>query len=285
MSIGENIRRIRKEQGLTQKELGERCGIADANIRKYESDRQIPKIQTIQKIAEALRVSPNSLYDGVIEISVNGTTRRTTPQYVIDAYGKRLQNVLDVKEITLETLSQKTGIPLKELHELLKGQKEAAPGMEKKIDTALRATPFNAAYLALHYDHYQLIRIGDTYFARDTAPDAPPFPFGDEELQQLAEDINEPYLKVIQTWAEARGYEYTDQGNRFCVKVGGNWYSFTGEDMDDMCHLIWPWLDKELQTKIKSKTSIISPYATQPRSGLTGTQAATDPTDDHTKEG
>lgn len=37
MSVAENIKRIRKKRGFTQKELGNLCGINEANIRKYEN--------------------------------------------------------------------------------------------------------------------------------------------------------------------------------------------------------------------------------------------------------
>lgn len=56
MTIGENIRAIRKEKGLTQKELGRLCGIAEITIRQYESEKYQPKIETIEKIAQALGV-------------------------------------------------------------------------------------------------------------------------------------------------------------------------------------------------------------------------------------
>lgn len=56
MTVGENIKRIRKEKGLTQKTLGELCGINEANIRKYENGKQNPKIETVDKIASALGV-------------------------------------------------------------------------------------------------------------------------------------------------------------------------------------------------------------------------------------
>ncbi len=56
MTTGENIKRIRKEKGLTQKKLGELCGISESNIRKYENGKQNPKIETIEKIANALNV-------------------------------------------------------------------------------------------------------------------------------------------------------------------------------------------------------------------------------------
>lgn len=57
MTIGENIKRIRKEKNLTQKKLGEMCGIAEPTIRKYESNKLNPKIETIDKIASALGVN------------------------------------------------------------------------------------------------------------------------------------------------------------------------------------------------------------------------------------
>ena len=54
MPIGTKIKEIRKQKGLTQKQLGDLCGIADSNIRKYENGKQNPKIETLQKIADAL---------------------------------------------------------------------------------------------------------------------------------------------------------------------------------------------------------------------------------------
>ena len=57
MSIAENIKRIRKLKGLTQKELGELCGINEANIRKYEAGKQNPKRETVERIAAAFAVS------------------------------------------------------------------------------------------------------------------------------------------------------------------------------------------------------------------------------------
>lgn len=56
MTVGQNIKAIRKERGLTQKELGEACGIDEANIRKYELGKANPKIETVEKIAKALGV-------------------------------------------------------------------------------------------------------------------------------------------------------------------------------------------------------------------------------------
>ncbi len=56
MTVGENIKRIRKERGLTQKELGELCGINEVQVRRYEIGKANPKIETIDRIASALGV-------------------------------------------------------------------------------------------------------------------------------------------------------------------------------------------------------------------------------------
>ena len=58
MTVGENIRRIRKKKGLTQKQLGERLNMTQSAIGQFENDKTSPKIETIDKIASALGVSP-----------------------------------------------------------------------------------------------------------------------------------------------------------------------------------------------------------------------------------
>lgn len=63
MTVGEKIRRIRKEKGLTQKQLGELCGMNEANVRKYELGKANPKIETVDKIASALGEPLNCFLD------------------------------------------------------------------------------------------------------------------------------------------------------------------------------------------------------------------------------
>lgn len=56
MTTGERIRAARKAANLTQKQLGELCGIAEPTIRRYELDKLNPKRETLQKIAAPLGV-------------------------------------------------------------------------------------------------------------------------------------------------------------------------------------------------------------------------------------
>ena len=68
MTVGENIKRIRKEKGLTQKQLGALCtpNISESTIRKYELGLLNPKIETQKKIAKALGI-PVSLLSNDLE--------------------------------------------------------------------------------------------------------------------------------------------------------------------------------------------------------------------------
>lgn len=61
MTIGENIKRIRLQRGLTQKELSQLVGIAESAIRGYELGIRTPKIDKLQKIAYALGVNVETL--------------------------------------------------------------------------------------------------------------------------------------------------------------------------------------------------------------------------------
>ena len=56
MTVGEKIKNARLSKNLTQKQLGELCGMADSAIRRYELGGAKPKIETLRRIAMALDV-------------------------------------------------------------------------------------------------------------------------------------------------------------------------------------------------------------------------------------
>ena len=63
MTIGERIKMVRIQKGLSQKKLGERCipPIHDVQIRKYERGEVTPKMETVIRIAEGLEIPPVEL--------------------------------------------------------------------------------------------------------------------------------------------------------------------------------------------------------------------------------
>ena len=59
--MNEHIKRIRKQKGLSQAELGTRIGVSQQVITNHERAIREPDIETLLKIAGALEVSLSAL--------------------------------------------------------------------------------------------------------------------------------------------------------------------------------------------------------------------------------
>jgi len=62
MSIGKNIAKYRKALSLTQEELGERLGVTNQSVSKWELEVSMPDIMLLPKIATVLGVSLEDIY-------------------------------------------------------------------------------------------------------------------------------------------------------------------------------------------------------------------------------
>ena len=67
MTRGEQIKAARKKAGITQAELASRLGISFQGVAQWENDLRTPKIETLQKIADALGFGFLIKKDGEIE--------------------------------------------------------------------------------------------------------------------------------------------------------------------------------------------------------------------------
>lgn len=54
MSFAENVKRLREEKRITQKELAERVGITQPTVAQYEMGIKVPTIVIGARIAEQL---------------------------------------------------------------------------------------------------------------------------------------------------------------------------------------------------------------------------------------
>lgn len=61
--VGNRIRKIRIEKGLSQIELAEKTGLTADRISKYENGARLPKNDMIKKLASALEVSTAAITD------------------------------------------------------------------------------------------------------------------------------------------------------------------------------------------------------------------------------
>ncbi len=60
-SMGEIVSTLRKEKGMTQKELADKLNITDKAVSKWERNVAFPDTATIPKLAEILEVSVEEL--------------------------------------------------------------------------------------------------------------------------------------------------------------------------------------------------------------------------------
>jgi len=59
--INIRLKEIRQARGLTQKELAQKIGVSTGAIGLYETNRRMPDLSTLKKLADALNVSADYL--------------------------------------------------------------------------------------------------------------------------------------------------------------------------------------------------------------------------------
>ena len=101
-SIGAKIRELRKARGLTQKELGEKAGIAEPTIRRYELGKLNPKFGTVKKIADALNIRPLDLYPDKFFLADYEPANEAEKNFRNDA----VQGLIDEVAVDLGSLSK-----------------------------------------------------------------------------------------------------------------------------------------------------------------------------------
>jgi len=65
MSPGQRIKKSRESHGWTQEGLARRAGLSALTISHYETSRRMPSVNNLIKIADALRVTTDSLLSRV----------------------------------------------------------------------------------------------------------------------------------------------------------------------------------------------------------------------------
>ena len=71
MTVGQKIRALREERGMTQRELGEKLNMTASAVGKFEGSTKTPKVETLEKFAAAFQVPLLSLIEDAQWVSVN----------------------------------------------------------------------------------------------------------------------------------------------------------------------------------------------------------------------
>lgn len=110
MNIGTNIKKYRKEKGLTQRELADKLNIATNSLSRYEIGERRPPIDMIEKIAEILNVTPIQLmYDEEVENTLNQSSE------ILSNFNPNDSSTFT--EVSFEDEAQRQEMYLKELRE------------------------------------------------------------------------------------------------------------------------------------------------------------------------
>lgn len=89
MTIGEKIKRLRKERGMTQEDLGREIGVQKAAINKYETGIVVNlKHDTIAKLASVLDVHPAWLVDESADFPPLPSSRSMIRQINLQYFGE-----------------------------------------------------------------------------------------------------------------------------------------------------------------------------------------------------
>lgn len=123
MSIGENIKKFRLEKGWTQKKLGEECKprIAESTIRRYELGKLNPKLETLQKIADALNIPITKLNDKIEPLRpkneelINNMIIRAIYRKPMLSIGQRIKEQRKSAKLSRKELSAKSGVSLENI--------------------------------------------------------------------------------------------------------------------------------------------------------------------------
>ena len=78
-TMGEIISALRKEKGMTQKDLADKMGVTDKAVSKWERNLSCPDISSIPKLAEVLGTGVETLMDVTPKAE-----EKTSPAQIMD---------------------------------------------------------------------------------------------------------------------------------------------------------------------------------------------------------
>lgn len=107
MTIGEQIKKIRQENKLSQKDLGEKLGVSQQMIGQWETGKSNPKIETLKKFANALKVSIGDLMPDTCEREMQEACELSTTDYgLIEAMANHPIFSDKVREMIFQKIEQ-----------------------------------------------------------------------------------------------------------------------------------------------------------------------------------
>ncbi len=103
MTMGKNIAYFRKSKGYTQEELGQKIGVTNQAVSKWESEASMPDIMLLPQIAKALDVTLDDLFaDRILNTSTQGS--KVFDEQAVHSFPK------DAQAMIIDSLCQQTNL-------------------------------------------------------------------------------------------------------------------------------------------------------------------------------
>lgn len=136
INLGKNIRKRRKNAGLTQEQLAEVLGVTTGAVYKWESGRAVPELEMLVDIAEFFETSVDALLDYGWEKLSMGQTAQKLRRYLAE---KELQEGIRYAQKALQKYPNSFEVVLKsaEIH-LLTMEPQNMPRALELFEKALQ---------------------------------------------------------------------------------------------------------------------------------------------------
>ena len=140
--IGKALAILRQQKGLTQAQLADRCGMGRPQVSRYESGRELMKLETLEKILGTLRVEPDDFFRFLSSLDESGGPRETRERdriddrMLADAF-RNLHAAIDgLREVVERTIDPETRFAaFQNLHAAIDGVRRV---VERAVDPAIR---------------------------------------------------------------------------------------------------------------------------------------------------
>ncbi|MGE4618932.1 MAG: LexA family transcriptional regulator [Planctomycetota bacterium] len=229
-NIGDVIRTLREEKGVTAKDLAARIGLSPSQMSRLESGQRRVNSEVLARIARALEVTPSQFFDEGGSIQVLPLSRSAaTP--LRSAIGKIFRSARRQKHWTVEDFARKTSVSRAYCISVEEGRRS---GLEsdfvRKACRVLGLSPLDLLFSIEEKLDVEEIDSGHTAIPAVTDRNQQPgIPLIASETTAYPEDLDDRGMPegVVEDWLQLPGI---NPGRTFALRVAGEAMAGVGED-------------------------------------------------------
>ncbi|MAJ28654.1 hypothetical protein CBD41_04405 [bacterium TMED181] len=223
--VGEIIKKLREESGVTAKDLASQIGLSASQMSRLESGQRRINSEVLTRIAKALGVAPSRLIDDSAGVEIRSLAQSAAAPFR-SSIGKVIRSARRQKHLTVEDLARKAGVSRAYAISVEEGRRS---GLEsdfiRKVCRILGLAPLDLITLAEEkLDSKELNSVTERTSTAEPSGDIPlihneenPYPV-EIDSRNIPEGIIEDWIKIPEV----------DSSTCFALRVSGDAMSGTG---------------------------------------------------------